>query len=241
MHPIRFDEAFVEISPSLATRTEFGHGGMSGSFANYRQKRRTVYESDLERKCLLCLIAQPDVIDVWEQPPEMSYPKLDGTEGTHTWDALVEKSNGTREYVYIKPLAKLIGSRRYQEFTRLAAWADPQIASSARVMSEWNLNPYDVDTAAIYNQAHRYRRPVLADWVVDTICSMGGVATVDDICQLHVAGAKAVNESSSVRFYRLMSEAYWAVIWLLANRFLSKESSGFVSTFTQVRLEMGRA
>lgn len=237
-HKSLFRTVLDEVGPSLATVEGAGRG-MFGSFANHRKGRRTAYMSELERKCLLCLQADPTIRDVWEQPPAMTFIKPNGKAGTHRWDGLTVGPTGERQYIYIKPLAKLmqLANNRYAEFLYLASWADPAVATSARVMSEWNLDPADVDTAEVYNQALRSERPLLADWVTQLVVAAGGHLLVDTICRRHVATrAEHPGIRPDVRFHSAMSEAYWAILWLLASGELAKSEAGFISTSSIVHM-----
>jgi predicted Zn-dependent protease len=60
-------------------------------------------ESGLEKKSIYVLLTDPNVVDVWEQPPAVAYIDLDGVRREHTFDMLVTLRNGTKYAIAVKP------------------------------------------------------------------------------------------------------------------------------------------
>lgn len=65
--------------------------------------RKVLYESALEKHFALIVATQNDVYDIVEQPRAVSFTKACGTPARHTFDFLVEYTDGLRVAVAIKP------------------------------------------------------------------------------------------------------------------------------------------
>lgn len=66
--------------------------------------RIVTYESHLEKKVLVCLLARPDVVEVYGQPrPTVTYLDAQDVWRDHTFDFLAVRRNGERVAVSVKP------------------------------------------------------------------------------------------------------------------------------------------
>ena len=67
------------------------------------------YESKREQEGLYLLLARPDVVDIWDQPPPVFYHDANGRKRSHTFDFLITLSSGKRIAIAVKPDALRAG------------------------------------------------------------------------------------------------------------------------------------
>ena len=69
--------------------------------------RQLSYESNLERQTALLLLARPDIWNLWDQPPKVSYTDARGRTAHHTFDYLAELRDGSICAIAVKPEARV--------------------------------------------------------------------------------------------------------------------------------------
>ncbi len=77
-----------------------------GILVDVRRNRKLQFESAIERTVALSFVVDPEVVDIWDQPPAIEY-KLHGDVYRHTFDFLIVRQNGERTAIAVKPEAKL--------------------------------------------------------------------------------------------------------------------------------------
>lgn len=98
-------EIFVPPTPSTATRKppERTKGHSRGSLVDPRNNRAVTFASTHEMRCALILLASPDIAEVYDQPPALTYFDEEGVERKHTPDYLAVDHSGRKCAIAVKP------------------------------------------------------------------------------------------------------------------------------------------
>ncbi|WP_092043601.1 hypothetical protein [Methylobacterium pseudosasicola] len=152
---------------------------MRGALVTRGEHRRViVFESELEHKVLLVLLARPDVVEVREQVAPVTYRDADGVERQHRFDFLVRRRDGQRILVAVKPWEIALAHDLDDLVRRIARHVPRALADRATWMSE-----RDVPRDAVFNASliHCVRADGIPehDKVVEDIAStLVGTTTV---------------------------------------------------------------
>lgn len=169
----------------------------------------TWYESELEAKIALSFRARPNVADIIDQPPPVSFFDDSGIRRTHTFDWCVVETCGTRTLVAVKPL-KLVersGIRRVIEL--VAEQLDPKIADFVVLATEQKLTRIDNFNAELIYSARR--ETILDDdAIIDgLIRKLRGPSSIGDLVEasgINGSGFRAIVRAIADR--RLVLTAY---------------------------------
>lgn len=141
----------VPPAPSLASR-----GGVVGKHhftgelvADFSGARVVYFESHLEMQVLEVLRARPDVADVAEQPPRVTWRDGSGVVRHHTFDFLVTLRSGERVAVAVKPVARVISSGVRVALAEIAAQIDPAFAARIVLVTDRDIDPVEVRNATL--------------------------------------------------------------------------------------------
>ncbi|WP_281823954.1 TnsA endonuclease N-terminal domain-containing protein [Jannaschia rubra] len=117
--------------------------------------RQLIFESHLERKCLLVLLSQRAVVDIWDQPPQITYRNQISRPASHTFDFLVTLEDGRRIAIAVKPdrLAQRNGFDR--EFALIKAQTAKQFADDALLVTDGSFSAAEVRNAELL---HMFRQ-----------------------------------------------------------------------------------
>lgn len=117
--------------------------------------RQLIFESDLERKCLLVLLSQRAVVNIWDQPPQITYQNQLGKPKFHTFDFLVTLEGGQRIAIAVKPdgLVERIGFDR--EFALIKAQTVKQFADDVLLITDNSFSAAEVRNAELL---HMFRQ-----------------------------------------------------------------------------------
>lgn len=132
--------------PSRATREVVRRskaslrGSMIAKLPAFQRPRVIYFESMLEYRFLCLMLVQPDVHDIQEQPKAISYRRHDGSQGTHTFDFLVTRADGSRTAVAIKPQARVKSRDFITELKLIAAATPKDFADSVKLITEAQLD-----------------------------------------------------------------------------------------------------
>ena len=154
-------------------------GSLRGALVTRGEHRRVItFESELERKVLLVLLARRDVVEVREQIAPVTYRDADGVEREHRFDFLVRRRDGRRILVAVKPL-EIAVKHDLDGLIRLIARHVPRsLADSAIWMSERDVPRNAVFNATLLHSVRAGGSPE-HDKVVEGIAStLAGITTV---------------------------------------------------------------
>jgi hypothetical protein len=160
-----------------------------------RRNRRLQFESAIERTVALSFVVDPDVVDIWDQPPAIEY-RIKGRVRRHTFDFLVVRRNGERIAIAVKPEAKLRSPMRAlrKDATSQVDFLT-SISEMAKQMPREFAHGIDVFTENNFSHHHRIGfqkilsaaidAPNHADAAVDEFaCSMRAPVHVPDLIAL---------------------------------------------------------
>ncbi|MCF6433798.1 Tn7 transposase TnsA N-terminal domain-containing protein [Leisingera sp. MMG026] len=117
--------------------------------------RQLIFESHLERKCLLVLLSQHAVVDVWDQPPQITYRNQDGKLKPHTFDFLATLDDGKRIAIAVKPDRLVERNGFDREFTLIKAQTAKQFADDLLLVTDSSFSAAEVRNAELL---HMFRQ-----------------------------------------------------------------------------------
>ena len=77
-------------------------GGIVVQLPGWARSRIVFFESRLELNVLYLILARGDVVDIWEQPPSISYRDATGKRRNHFFDFLIVLKSGRRIAIAVK-------------------------------------------------------------------------------------------------------------------------------------------
>ena len=137
--------------PSEVLKTSTGHstGWLVGRVSAHAFLRQFLVESELERVSLLCLLARPDVIEVWEQPKAVSYRDGEGRPHEHTFDFLVTTQDERRVATMVKP-AERASRPSFLQLKKLLEEQTPRsFATHIMVLTERSFHDVEKENAKL--------------------------------------------------------------------------------------------
>lgn len=196
MADMNLSPAFAPPRQSRATRyiSLRGRGSYRGAVAAQLSgvSRMIVFESLLEYHCLIMLLTDRSVVDVWDQPPKIDYTTIDGRLTDHTLDYLARHDNEQVIGYAVKPYDKVYDENgEFTEFglnmQRVRAAAGHQI----RIVTERSFSRTQIRDARILFRWSRQSDPE-ADYVVRNIIrSLNGAVPISTIRDLSGLGGRA--------------------------------------------------
>ncbi|RJE78481.1 hypothetical protein DWB67_17480 [Paracoccus sp. JM45] len=130
--------------------------------------RQLIFESDLERKCLLVLLSQRAVVDIWDQPPQITYRNQVGKPSSHTFDFLVTLEDGNKIAIAVKPGALAERNKFDREFALIKVQTSKQFADDALLVTDSSFSAAEVRNAELLHM-FRQAEDVEADAMVQQI------------------------------------------------------------------------
>lgn len=130
--------------------------------------RQLIFESDLERKCLLVLLSQRAVVNIWDQPPQITYRNQVGKLSSHTFDFLITLEDRKKIAIAVKPgvLAERNGFDR--EFALIKTQIAKQFADDALLVTDGSFSAAEVRNAELLHM-FRQAEDVEADVAIQQI------------------------------------------------------------------------
>ncbi|MBM7482339.1 hypothetical protein ACVWWI_004350 [Bradyrhizobium sp. USDA 3686] len=144
-----------EMLPSLSSRTISLHSAISVHGWDFFDGRKVWYEAELEQNFALVVAMRPDVVEIAEQPPAVTYFDDHGRKRPHTFDFKLRMMNGTSGLVAVKPFALVekTGIRRVVELT--AEQMPPSVADWTLLFTDLDLSLTDLFNAKVIHHARR--------------------------------------------------------------------------------------
>lgn len=193
-----FEPSFTRPLPSKATRkpparsksSSRGHvtGGGSPSGAPPRLR---YYESKREQGVLYLLLARPDVVDIWDQPPPVFYHDANGRKRSHTFDFLITLTSGKRIAIAVKPdaIAERQGFR--ETLQRIRAATPLSFANEIVLITERSYCPSAARNAQKLHDFRRTPDPE-ADGSIETLVrGLSGPTTIAELVKASGLGGRA--------------------------------------------------
>jgi hypothetical protein len=165
---------------------------------------RTVYvvdgnvegaESDLELYSGLWMLAQPSIVDVISQWPQVHYVDRDGVLRRFTFDFTSVHSDGSRTAHSVKPASKVASSGVEEIHLLLQRQLSPRLVTRINLVTEEKLKPQDRFNAEVIYTARRFPVPEHDAVIESLIADLHGtttVATLREASGLHGAAYRAI-------------------------------------------------
>ncbi|WP_046002560.1 TnsA endonuclease N-terminal domain-containing protein [Tritonibacter mobilis] len=152
--------------PSHATRVPARRskgslrGSMVASLPGFERPRIIHFESALEYAFLCLMLVRPDVHNIREQPPAISYVGTDGCPARHVFDFLITKTDGERIAVAVKPMQRVLKLNFASELEAVAAAVSKSFADRVLLVTDLHI---DRTAAAEAARILAWSRPSLTE------------------------------------------------------------------------------
>lgn len=167
--------------PSLSSRDMTLHSAISVHGYTWIDGRQVWYESVLERCCALVGRLNPDVIEVVEQPPPVTYFDDKGLKRSHTFDFRFTRTGGARWLLAVKPKAMVAESGIDRLVELVAEQLPPSVADYVTVFTEEKLSQVDLFNAEAINLATRDAWPEDDAHLGKIIAKLKGEITIGEL------------------------------------------------------------
>ncbi|MBA4490638.1 TnsA endonuclease N-terminal domain-containing protein [Paracoccus sp. S1E-3] len=193
-----FDPSFMRPLPSRATRkpparskaSSRGHVTGGGTSSGSRPRLR-YFESKREQDVLYLLMARSDVVDVWDQPPPVSYRDAMGRQRNHTFDFLITLIDGRRIAIAVKPEA-IAARQGFRETLQLIRAATPLgYARGIVLVTERSYTPSAARNAQKLHDFRRTPDPDADEVVASLVQDISGPTTIAELVQASGLGGRA--------------------------------------------------
>lgn len=192
-----FEPSFTRPLPSRATRKPPARSKSSSrgqvpsqTAADSRPRLRHV-ESKGELSALYLLLARPDVVDVWDQPPPVSYRDATGRRRSHTFDFLISLTDGRRIAIAVKPEA-IVERTGFRETLRLIRAATPlSYAHEVVLITERSYTPSAARNAQKLHDFRRTPDPEAEEAIGALVQDLKGPTTIAELVEATGLGGRA--------------------------------------------------
>lgn len=167
--------------------------------ADFGPGRKIRTESHLELIVLLVLLMRPDIADVVEQLPPISYLDLNGRWKTHSFDFLVTRTDGTRLAIAVKPWQVAVRHDLVSRLARVHAYMPAGFADGVRLITERHVDPIDKHNAWLLHGA-RHPEPDVDTAAAAAVEAMAGAMRLCDLAD--VIGMGGAGMRALVRLIR---------------------------------------
>ncbi len=153
--------------------------------------RQIIFESDLERKTLLVLLAQKTVVNIWDQPPRIEYQDPQGRSKHHVFDYLALLENGAKLAVAVKPAALVERHRFDQTFELIRNQMPARFADEAVLVTEQSYSQAEVRNAELLHMFRAHPDPEADAVVLALLAGMTEDCTIDQVITASGLGGQA--------------------------------------------------
>lgn len=182
--------------PSRASRTpsarsrRSSRGHVPSKTEHDERPRVRHFESKREQEVLHLLLARRDVVDVFDQPPAISYVDSDGRRRTHTFDFLAVHRDGRRIAVAVKAAA-IAARSNFRETLRLIRAATPlSFADQVVLVTEQSYTPAAARNAQKLHDFRRTPDREADDRVIELIDCLTGSTRVAQLVEQASLGGR---------------------------------------------------
>ena len=178
--PVTDRRPFRPTAPTRASRLPSlrSKGSHRGSLVAGPVRTRLVYESKLESDIAHALLARPDVVDLFDQPPAVAYVGQDGKRHSHTFDFLAAMADGRRIAIAVKPKHRAEAVRLRALLKVIARQMPREFATHVVLLTECSHSRDAVRNARLIHAARREPAGFSDDAVMAAIAGIRGTVTV---------------------------------------------------------------
>ncbi len=169
--------------PSLSSRPIGLHSAVSVHGFDFFDGRQVWYEAELELRFALLARMRPDVVEIAEQPPAVSYVDDRRVARTHTFDFRLVRTDGTKWLIAVKPSA-LVTKTGIDRVVALAAEQIPVSTADFIVLfTELKLSATDLYNAGAIHHARRDPWPEDDAAVAKLVRKLTGETTIGALAE----------------------------------------------------------
>ncbi|WP_235962728.1 TnsA endonuclease N-terminal domain-containing protein [Jannaschia marina] len=158
------------------------------------------FESKLEQRVLFLYLARPDIWDVWEQPPSVTYRDERGAIRQHVIDFLVTLRCGRKLAVAVKPLKRAQRSAFLSELQAIRRQLAKDVADDLVLVTDRDFTKEEALNAERYLSIRRGYGPDDLSRVASVLKSKPLPGTVRGLVDL-LGGGSAAYRSIYVAIY----------------------------------------
>lgn len=153
--------------------------------------RQIIYESNLERKTALLLLARKDLWNLWDQPPKVAFTDKRGQTANHVFDYLAEFDGGRRVAIAVKPQARTERLGFRETLARIRAELPSYFADEVVLVTEKGLPAAAVHNAELLQMFRACPDPKANRIVGDLLAAQQQPFSVADILAGSSLGGRA--------------------------------------------------
>jgi hypothetical protein len=142
---------------------------------------KACHEGALERCCSVVCGLRPDIVEVAEQPPAISYIDDAGRHRRHIFNFRITTTKGERYLAAVKPSALVAISGIGRLIELVAEQMSPSFADYVALITEKELSRVDLFNAQAFNMATRDPRPEDDEVMAKVVLKMDGQASVGEL------------------------------------------------------------
>lgn len=189
---------------------------------NPKKNREITYESGHERDAAYLLIADPDIEDIIEQPPAVTYVDADGVVRGHTFDFAVKRTNTEIDAIAVKTASDVERSGIVQTVSHIRAQSSAPWATRVHVRTGMHMSRAAADNARLIVDALRWKDADDVDAVRSYARRLVGSVSIKALTEATISGPPGMQ----------------AVLCLLAEGFLELSRPGLIEYSSEVHLRM---
>lgn len=121
--------------------------------------REVMCESGHERDAAVIIASNPDVVDLREQPPAVTWTDAEGTPRRHTFDFLATLRSGKKIAIAVKPMEVVKRTRFLETLGLIARHVPRSFADGVKLVTDEDLPRDHVHNAVLVRQSLRTSNP----------------------------------------------------------------------------------
>ncbi|SEO46441.1 TnsA endonuclease N terminal [Methylobacterium sp. UNC300MFChir4.1] len=198
--------------PSRASRSSIrpSRGGSRVTVLVGKPPREIRCESNLEADATYVFDADPDIVDILEQPPAVAFFDELGQQRHHTFDFRLIHRSGQSTFIAVKPHARVEAKNFLEHLKRIAAYVPRSLAQRVVLVTERSLGHMRVRDAKLIWSVRRHDDPEADAAVANVVADLNGAMTIADL----------------VAKTGLQARAFSAVVRAIADEQLSRSGWG---------------
>lgn len=151
---------------------------LAAQLPGQRHSRKLIFESFLELQVLHLLLARPDVVDIWDQPPSIRYVDNEGRAKDHFFDFLVTLRSEERLALAVKPAAIVEKGIFRPELQRIREATPIDFADEVLLVTDRSFPPAEARNAERLHEFRRHPDPEADAVILDVLRSLTSETTI---------------------------------------------------------------
>ena len=162
------------------------------------------FESLLELMVILLLTTRGDVVEIWDQPPAITYYTPDGKQKTHNYDLLASLNDGRKIAIAVKYEERASEAAFQADMSRIAQATPKKFADDVVVMSEADFTRAQAINAARYFEFNKHPDAAADIAVKAVISEQHGAVSMKSIVEQTELGNRAYRATVKAVFANIL-------------------------------------